>query len=408
MTPEQTAIQPRASSRIAAFDSLRGLAACTVILGHLFYVMRDQSNVMYEQAFEWIQLLERTPLGVLWKGHAAVVVFFTLSGFVLYLLLAKARLSVPAYVAKRVVRLYVPYFAAIVLGIIGASFVTGDTLGDFNGWIGKFWSWPVTWSSVADHVWFVGQFNSDRYDFTIWTLVHEMRISLLFPIIFIIVRRMRWWAALMPFVVASVTMVVLRQPLVEDNADIIGFATHGGLTAYVLTVHYLLAFAIGASLAHHRHVLFPAYARLPGRTRVLLGILTLMLFAHGGALFHVFGLKTMMPYDWPLMIASALLLLAAAAEPGFRHLLERPAYLYLGKVSYSLYLFHPLVLLAMLHLFAGKLPLGWLLLLTFGLCFVVSDLAYRLIEQPALHLSRKAADQVGRGYAWLRSVRHEA
>src|SRR5699024_1295939 len=136
-------------------------------------------------------------------------------------------------------------------GMVGTIFFANHTLAGFNHWIDIFWSWSVTWSSVAHHLWFVGQFNSARYDFTIWALVHEMRISLLFPLIVIMVRRMRWWAALMPFVVASVTVVVLRQPDVRQSVDVLGFAAHGGFTAYVLTVHYLLAFAIGASLAHH-------------------------------------------------------------------------------------------------------------------------------------------------------------
>lgn len=81
------------SSRIAAFDSLRGLAACTVILSHLLAVMRGQAEPLYDQAYVWVQRLEWTPLGALWNGRAAVVLFFMLSGFVLYLLLAKARLS---------------------------------------------------------------------------------------------------------------------------------------------------------------------------------------------------------------------------------------------------------------------------------------------------------------------------
>lgn len=383
------------SSRIHAFDSLRGLAACTVIIGHLFMVMRDQSQPLYDQFFQWTQLAAHTPLHVLWQGHAAVVLFFVLSGFVLYLLLDGAKLSMPAYIAKRVVRLYVPYLAAVVLGIIGAYAVTGNTLGGFNDWINKFWSWPVTASSVANHLLFVGQFNSDRYDFTIWTLVHEMRISLLFPVIFIMVQRMRWWAALMPFVVASVTMVVLRQPAMREGLDMAGFAAHGGLTAYVLTVHYLLAFAIGATLAHYRDTLFAAYAALPGRTRILLGILTFMLYTYGGDALHITGLVTMMPYDWPLMIAAALLLITAAAEPGFRRVLEKPVFEYLGKVSYSLYLFHPIVLLAMLHGLAGDMPLGWLLVLSFAMCFVVSDLAYRAFEWPAVKLSRAAAEWAG-------------
>lgn len=78
-----------------------------------------------------------------------------------------------------------------------------------------------------------------------------------------------------------------------------------------------------------------------------------------------------------------------------------PALTYLGRISYSLYLFHPIVLLAMLHGFAGRMPLGWLLLSVFGLTFVVSDLAYRVIERPAVNLSRVAGDRVGRIYGAL-------
>lgn len=401
MNAQPTANHP-ASSRIEAFDSLRGLAACTVILSHLLVVMRGQAAAIYDRAFVWVETLGATPLAVLWDGHAAVVLFFMLSGFVLYLLLAKAKLSMPGYVVKRVVRLYVPYLAAVILGIIGTLLFVDESLPGFNNWIDKFWSWPVTWQSIASHIWFIGQFNSDRYDFTIWTLVHEMRISLVFPLIFYMVSRMRWWTALMPFVVASVTMVVLRQPLVTHSTDVIGFAAQGGLTAYVYTVHYLLAFAIGASLAHHRQLLFAAYQHLPGRTRVLLGLLTLTLYVYGGQAMHVFDLKTMMPYDWPLMAAAALLLVTCAAEPALRRRLETQPLLYLGKISYSLYLFHPLVLLAMLHLFANRMPLGWLLVLTFALCFAVSDLAHRLIEQPAIKLSRTATRHVERGYLRLR------
>ncbi|RJS92180.1 acyltransferase [Salinisphaera sp. Q1T1-3] len=390
---------PVASSRIHAFDSLRGLAAVSVLVSHLFLVMQGQANAAYARFFDWTRMAAATPLHVFWQGHAAVVVFYVLSGFVLYLLLAGAQVSMPAYVAKRVVRLYVPYLAAIVLGIIGAHAVIGDTLIGFNGWINKFWSWPVTWPAIGAHLWFLGQFNADRYDFTIWTLVHEMRISLVFPLIFLMVRRLRWWAALMPFLVASVTMVALRQPAEREAMHIAGFAAHGGLTAYVYTVHYLLAFALGASLAAHRERLFAAYANLPGRTRVLLGVLTATLYVYGGRAMHVTGLTTMMPYDWPLMIAAALLLVTAAAEPGVRRLLESGPGLYLGRISYSLYLFHPLVLLAMLHVFAGHVPLGWLLAAILVMSFVISDLAHRTIEQPAVALSRTAAARV----EWLRA-----
>lgn len=386
------------SSRIHAFDSLRGLAACAVVFGHLIQVLQGQADPVYATFFDWTRVAAFTPLHVLWQSQAAVVLFFTLSGFVLYLLLQRARLSMAGYAVKRVMRLYVPYAAAVMIGVVGAYGVDGDTLSGFNSWISKFWSWPVTWQTVAEHAIFLGQFNADRYDFTVWTLVHEMRISLLFPLIFWLVRRLPGWAALGPFVLASVTVAWIGQPGVEAGRPwvntVAGVADRGGLTAYALTVHYLLAFAIGASLARHRETLIAAYRRLCPRTRLLLAILTFLLCVHGGQAMQIFGLATMVPYDWPLMAGSALLLITAAAAPRFRRCLEHPALCYLGRISYSLYLFHPLVLLAMLHVFAGRLSLVVLLPITLVLMFGVADLAYRMLERPAIALSSQAAAYV--------------
>lgn len=393
----------QSSSRIEAFDSIRGLAACAVVLSHLLMVMDGQSNEVYDRVYQWSQALQYTPLYMLWSGQAAVVLFFVLSGFVLYLLMSKAKLSFPAYAAKRVVRLYVPYLGAVALGVVGVWAVSDGGLSGYNSWISKFWSWPITGASIRDHLLFVGQFNSDRYDFTIWTLIHEMRISLLFPLIFLMVSRMRWWTALAPFAVISMIIAVLRQPAVMEITDISKVIAQGGLTAYMYTAHYLLAFAVGATLARYREALFAAYQRQSVRTRVLLGVLMVVLYVYGRqALDNVTGLKSLMPYDWLLLGAASLMLIMAAAEPALRRQLERPSLLYLGRISYSLYLFHPIVLLAMLHSLSGVIPLGWLLLVTFLVCFIVSDIAYRLAEKPAIEMSRLAADRVGRIYERLK------
>lgn len=382
-------------TRIHAFDALRGLAACAVVISHLLLVMRGQQDAAYASFYQWIQTFEMTPLRLLWAGQAAVVLFFTLSGFVLYLMLDRARLSLPAYATKRLVRLYIPYLAAIALGILGTALVGSHSLTGFNGWINKFWSWPISFKSVAEQLLFVGQFNADRYDFTSWTLVHEMRISLLFPLLFIMVRRLHWCAALAPFVVISATLIIVRQPAF----NIASFMAGGGLTAWMYSLHYLLAFAIGASLAHQRRTLLSYYANLPLRWRIGWWLACLLLLTYGGRSLSWLGLVTLMPYDWPLMLAAALLLIGVAAEPAVRRCLERPSLLYLGRISYSLYLFHPLVLLAMLHVFVGRLPLGVILLATPILSLIVSDLAYRLLERPSIALARQASTAIERLYA---------
>jgi peptidoglycan/LPS O-acetylase OafA/YrhL len=380
--------------RITQFDSLRGLAACCVLIGHYTLVMRGAVQPVYDHIFAWTQTLNATPLRIFWEGHAAVVLFFTLSGFVLYLLLERTHLPLSAYAIKRVVRLYIPYIAAVALGVLGEYTLAGGQLTGLNHWINKFWSWPISIHSVAQHLIFLGQFNSDRYDFTIWTLVHEMRISLLFPIIFLLVRRLRWWVALMPFILGSVTMAILQQPAIHAVFDIDAFATQGGFTEYVRTVHYLLAFAIGAVLAGHREHLRAAYTALPVRRRVLLGTLMLALYIYGSQAMAITGLKTVMAHDWPLMAGAALLLTIAAFETRIAGWLNYAPLRWLGRISYSLYLFHPVILLAALHAFYGLIPLGPLLLGSFIATFIFSELAYRLIERPAVHLSRWSSQRI--------------
>src|SRR5699024_2388574 len=64
---------------------------------------------------------------------------------------------------------------------------------------------------------------------------------------------------------------------------------------------------------------------------------------------------------------------------------------FLGRISYSLYLLHPIVLLAALHVFYGWLPLWALLAGAFIVTFPVADAGQRLIEHPAAVFGRRAA-----------------
>ena len=61
--------------RFRELDSLRGLAAITVVFHHFSRICSPQI----------IHVLDRTPLRILVAGHQAVILFFLLSGFVLTL-----------------------------------------------------------------------------------------------------------------------------------------------------------------------------------------------------------------------------------------------------------------------------------------------------------------------------------
>lgn len=77
---------------------------------------------------------------------------------------------------------------------------------------------------------------------------------------------------------------------------------------------------------------------------------------------------------------------------------------WLGRVSYSIYLLHPVVLYALLWWLLRQPQgswwrtrhLGWYLLVNAGLTVALATIVYRLVEQPGIRLGRRCAD------AWMR------
>ncbi len=359
-----------------------------MVLSHYVLVLADAGRRRYAHAYHTLQWLSYTPLGLAWAGRAAVIFFFVLSGYVLYVMWERGGLSYGAYLKKRVVRLYLPYAGAVILGILGAAFLYTGPMRGLGPWINKFWSWSPNASSFWEHAGFVDAFNSDRYDFTIWTLVQEMRISLIFPLIVLWVRRCPWTVAWLPFAALAAATVFVRSAASASSGPWAATVMGGGLTAYSDTVYYLAPFALGALLAAHRGAVKRRYSALGSWRRLALGVLAFALYFYGSRALAALGDHRMLIHDWPTMMGAALGLVVIAYEPAIKAFLDRRVFQYLGRISYSLYLFHPLVLLAALHLFYGRIGLAPLLAGTFVATLLTADVAYRWLERPAARMAR--------------------
>lgn len=104
--------------RLYQLDALRGIAAFSVLLSHAFLTFPVVWDTTTPSGEPWyLQLAMFSPLRVFWAGHEAVIFFFILSGFVLALPYYDNRESQPykLYLAKRVLRIYTPYLAAVLL-----------------------------------------------------------------------------------------------------------------------------------------------------------------------------------------------------------------------------------------------------------------------------------------------------
>ncbi len=89
-----------------------------------------------------------------------------------------------------------------------------------------------------------------------------------------------------------------------------------------------------------------------------------------------------------------MLIVPAFAAPRARAALRTRPLLFLGRVSYSLYLLHALVLLALLNLLYGRVPLPIILVAAPLLSIGVAALGYRLVEAPAMARGRRVASRL--------------
>jgi peptidoglycan/LPS O-acetylase OafA/YrhL len=117
-------------------DSLRGLAAITVLIAHYSNLFMVQSGP-YVRVGEFVQSVRRTPLFAVFAGHEAVMLFFVLSGFVLSLQFLKGKpVDYGSFAIKRIFRIYVPYLIALGVAVTCCKFLYSgriDELSDLQG-----------------------------------------------------------------------------------------------------------------------------------------------------------------------------------------------------------------------------------------------------------------------------------
>ncbi|WP_406697497.1 acyltransferase [Singulisphaera sp. Ch08] len=370
--------------RYEELDSLRGVAALIVIFcHHLSTLPLMVSNTAGKTEMMLINCLKATPLLILWDGAAAVTLFFVLSGFVLSLPFYNGRQApYPAYLAKRVCRIHLPYLVAIVLAIVLAQTLPDGPLVGLSHWVNQFWRTPATPQLVAEHLLLVPSFPNSAFDPVIWTLRHEMRISIVFPIIMVVVMRLRWQLSIGVAFLLSVAGLVL---------DRVG---HDVLGDYPYSLYVVLPFVVGAVLARHRNHLIAAYNRMWIAAQVLWFVIALLLYNYLGffphwKIFHRFQINAYLP-----IVGSAMLIISALGSRRLGAVLRCSFPIYLGRISYSTYLLHTVVLLAVLHLAWPQFSLALLLPFSIALSLAIATYFYQWVEVPAMVLGRSLAKKL--------------
>jgi len=367
--------------RLRELDSLRGLAAFSVVIHHFLLVLPAVGLNTYGQDRFWkVNLIKYTPLHLLWAGHEAVVFFFILSGFVLSLpFLGGKGGKYSHFLIKRVCRIYLPYFCAITIAIVLDLLLSRHGITGLSGWFNSVWTAKVSKTLILNHYIFFGSFDNNQVDPVIWSLIQEMRISLFFPLLVYLAKRVDWKIML------GVSLLIYNYVGYDLNAIVI---SQNPLNDMALGGRYLLMFVIGILLAKHRVTLIGYFKKTPSFFRYTLLVIALLLYVN---IWLPVG--TELPYrdrldDLLVSVGVCIIMISALASVRLSRILQYRPITYLGDISYSLYLFHTVVLIACINILYGRLPLAAILCIAFITTLVVSILGYRFIEQPSMALGK--------------------
>jgi peptidoglycan/LPS O-acetylase OafA/YrhL len=361
----------QAKSRLEELDSLRGIAALTVLSQHLLFSVVEVPNIV-----------DYSPLHVLWAGHEAVIFFFVLSGFVLALPFVDGRrFDFGPYAIKRVFRIWLPYVVATAAALLLATVTVERT--EVSAWVARKWQDPPSLRVWIDHVLLVGNYQTVDYNPVLWSLVHELRISLIFPLILWAVRKFDWKVCVAIALSGSLIDAVNLHFGLEPSI--------GWRSSFLESLHFATMFMAGALLARHRQFAVEWFHRRSRTERIGLWVLAFLGYVYGRAALIVPSEAMRTVHDVAITLGVIVVIQTALASKRFARALQHPWLVICGRTSYSLYLWHVVVLLVVFHLLGDELAMVWLVALTLIGSVLATTASYVLVEKPSITLAKRAA-----------------
>ncbi|HSO33854.1 MAG TPA: acyltransferase [Labilithrix sp.] len=391
----KAATPPRTgSSRLAAIDALRGVAALAVLVSHLPFSASTRpaadGGVLPVSVFPaWLDI-------VFAHGMYGVHLFLIISGFCIHMAWARqgddtTRVGFGQFWRRRLHRLYPPYFVALLLTIAGL-YVLHTFIGGEHGSIAARLGYADNSQLALDLVLLlllaqnVNDASRRIGNGPFWTLALEEQLyALYFPLLWM---RRRWGWTRTLIVVTGVTLAW---------RTVAAYALPDWPTLIFLGPSRWLEWVLGslAVEAYLGRVQLPAWCRSGTVGTLLLGLAVVA----GNA--HRFGVPSapLVPFTDALFGVALFTLVNAAcearwAEPG-RGLIGR-FFGWVGTFSYSLYLTHELVIVGAKQagLRAGLSTAG-IVMLRIGLPILAGWLFYVVVERRFLSSSRRSAKAAG-------------
>ncbi|MDA2518130.1 acyltransferase [Bacillus cereus] len=359
------------SKRIKELDSIRGLAALTVVFGHFCLMLPSLPNS-----------IKFSPLRFLWAGGEAVIVFYVLSGFVLSMALYHSKTNYWGYLIKRFVRIYIPYyFWIIVTFVLFILFSSYEVVG-LRDWFYDRWQGSITNLDILNHFVLLNNFFTENYNPVIWSLAQEMRISIVFPLLFLLFYKLNWKKTILFALSCSLISVVL-------NMLHIGKA-EGFYNGYADTLHFTSMFMIGMLLFKYQEKLIYSYRNMKKFKKGFLIALGVILYLYS-ILIYGFSRNdtTFLLKDWGVVMGISIFIIMAMSNLKVKAFLNKSVFVYLGEISYSIYLCHFPIMMVLFKLLYTKIPIFFLLTFCIAMTLLFSIVSYYLIEKKCINWAKQ-------------------
>jgi peptidoglycan/LPS O-acetylase OafA/YrhL len=344
-------------------NGIRALAASMVVVHHT----AELSGILkFHNAWDFPRIVL--------MGHLAVVAFFVLSGFLITFLLKTemtntGKINVPKFYLRRALRIWPVYYTVVLAAFVVIPqfpFFRVPQWSDYlnDGLALKVWLFVLFLPNIAQ-----AMLVPVAYASPLWSVGVEEQFYLTWPIVLRDLRltSMGHFYLLLIWLFAEYALKVALQFSTSYNFQVFG------VVVACFNFFPLLVGALFATLLFERQKAVLKLLYTPAAQWLsLLGLLAML----------ISNVQSIIPFS--VFFGVGILNLASNPRPLFR--LEWGPLNYLGKISYGMYMYHQIAVVAALQLVrpqSAAASIGAGLLAYLG-SIALAHLSYTLMEQPFL------------------------
>ena len=246
---------------------------------------------------------------------------------------------------------------------------------DFDALQGK-WSDPVDAKTVFLNFTLIFEYiYSNGLNPVLWSLAHELRFYIIFPLLIYFLVRLD---GILLIGLVFLMMYVGYEGLITKLK--LSFSISYGLH---VTLIYLPTFVSGMILCKYADILRDFYlVCVNNKLEFPLLLVALVLYTYKWT-FYGFSAIHGAYFDYgAVILASCIFIISSFSSKRVSGILMHPVLLFMGKISFGLYLYHFVVLLTFLYAFGGRFSLWVILVGAFFFSIVISYFSCRYVEVP--------------------------